>query len=64
MLDLSKPTINDIATKLAMMLFIPLFLALLAKVILMRFIRESIAGRLVSLSFLFFMYYVFKIVTE
>lgn len=64
MLDLSNPTINDIAIKLAMVLFIPLFLALLAKVILIRFMRESIAGRLAYLSCLFFMYYVFKFVTE
>ncbi|HFU4564147.1 MULTISPECIES: hypothetical protein [Bacillus] len=64
MLDLSNPTINDIAIKLAMVLFIPLFLALLVKVILMRFIRESIAGRLAYLSFLFFMHYVFKFVTK
>ncbi|KAA6452619.1 MULTISPECIES: hypothetical protein [Bacillus cereus group] len=59
-----NPTINDIAIKLAMVLFIPLFLALLVKVILMRFMRESIASRLASLSCLFFMYYVFRLVTE
>ncbi|AUD25145.1 hypothetical protein SIL80_24780 [Bacillus cereus group sp. BfR-BA-01119] len=59
-----NPTINDLAIKLAMVLFIPLFLALLVKVILMKFMRESIAGRLASLSCLFFMYYVFKYVTE
>ncbi|MCH4568690.1 hypothetical protein [Bacillus sp. ES1-5] len=59
-----NPTINDIAIKLAMVLFIPLFLALLIKVILMKFTRESIAGRLAYLSCLFFMYYVFKFVTE
>ncbi|MCU5003871.1 hypothetical protein OCD70_28010 [Bacillus tropicus] len=64
MLDLSNPTINDIAIKLAMVLFIPLFLALLVRFILMRFIRELIAGRLVSLSCLFFMYYVFNFVTK
>ncbi|PEK34358.1 hypothetical protein CN586_31320 [Bacillus toyonensis] len=57
-------TINDLAIKLAMILFIPLFLALLVKVILMKFIRELIAGRLASLSLLIFMYYVFKFVTE
>ncbi|WP_267379553.1 hypothetical protein [Bacillus sp. GM_Baccil_2] len=56
-----NPTINDIAIKLAIVLFIPLFLVLLVKVILM---RESIAGRLAYLSCLFFMYYVFKIVAE
>lgn len=55
---------NDIAIKLAMVLFIPLFLALLVKVILMKFMRESVAGRLAYLSCLFFMYYVFKFVTE
>ncbi|PEP77614.1 hypothetical protein COF80_30810 [Bacillus toyonensis] len=59
-----NPTINDLAIKLAMILFIPLFLALLVKVILMKFIRELIAGRLASLSLLIFMYYVFKFVTE
>ncbi|WP_404520319.1 hypothetical protein [Bacillus sp. RC251] len=59
-----NPTINDIAIKLAMVLFIPLFLALLVKFILMRFMRELIAGRLAYLSCLFFMYYVFKLVTE
>ncbi|WP_103945830.1 hypothetical protein [Bacillus sp. ok061] len=59
-----NPTINDIVIKLAMVLFIPLFLALLVKVILMKFMRESIAGRLAYLSCLFFMYYVFKFVTE
>lgn len=53
MIDLSNPTINDIAIKLAMVLFIPLFLALLVKVILMRCIRESIADRLPYLSCLF-----------
>ncbi|MDF9451114.1 hypothetical protein [Bacillus toyonensis] len=59
-----NPTINDLAIKLAMILSIPLFLALLVKVILMKFIEESIAGRLASLSLLIFMYYVFKFVTE
>ncbi|MDA1909451.1 hypothetical protein PDK24_27060 [Bacillus cereus] len=59
-----NPTITDIAIKLAIVLFIPLFLALLIKVILMKFMRESIAGRLAYLSCLFFMYYVFKFVTE
>ncbi|WP_242242839.1 hypothetical protein [Bacillus cereus group sp. BfR-BA-01309] len=59
-----NPTINDIALKLAMILFIPLFLALIVKVILMKFMKESIAGRLAYLSCLFFMYYVFKFVTE
>ncbi|BCA37305.1 MULTISPECIES: hypothetical protein [Bacillales] len=58
-----NPTINDLAIKLAMVLFIPLFLALIVKVILMKFMKESIAGRLASLSLLFFMYYVFKFVT-
>ncbi|KAA0780977.1 hypothetical protein DN404_00700 [Bacillus sp. TE8-1] len=43
---------------------LPLFLAWLVKVILMRFMRESIGGRLAYLSCLFFMYYVFKFVTE
>ncbi|WP_306008649.1 hypothetical protein [Bacillus sp. MMSF_3353] len=57
-------TINDIAIKLAMVLFIPLFLGLIVKVILMKFMKESIAGRLAYLSCLFFMYYVFKFVTE
>ncbi|HHT7068114.1 hypothetical protein [Bacillus thuringiensis] len=59
-----NPTINDLAIELAMILFIPLFLALLVKVILMKLIKESIAGRLASLSLLIFMYYVFKVVTE
>ncbi|MED3542336.1 hypothetical protein ABEX53_30120 [Bacillus toyonensis] len=59
-----NPTINDLAIKFAMVIFIPLFLGLLVKIILMRFIKESIAGRLAYLSFLFFMYYVFKFVTE
>ncbi|MCQ6536399.1 MULTISPECIES: hypothetical protein [Bacillus] len=59
-----NPTINAIAIKLAMVLFIPLFLALLVKVILMKFMKELIAGRLAYLSCLFFMYYVFKFVTE
>ncbi|MED2901580.1 hypothetical protein [Bacillus tropicus] len=58
-----SPVMNDIAIKLAMVLFIPLFLALLVKVILMKFMRESIAGRLAYLSLLFFMYYVFIFVT-
>lgn len=34
-----NPTINDIVIKLAMVLFIPLFLALFVKVILMKFMR-------------------------
>ncbi|WIL44803.1 hypothetical protein QP042_00145 (plasmid) [Bacillus bombysepticus] len=55
-----SPVMNDIAIKLAMVLFIPLFLALVVKVILM---KESIAGRIASLSLLFFMYYVFIFVT-
>ncbi|PFJ86240.1 hypothetical protein COJ11_28815 [Bacillus cereus] len=55
-----SPVMNDIAIKLAMVLFIPLFLALVVKVILM---KESIAGRIASLSLLFFMYYVFLFVT-
>ncbi|PEI98446.1 hypothetical protein [Bacillus toyonensis] len=59
-----NPTINDLAIKLAMILFIPLFLALIIKVVLMKFMKESIAGRLAYLSCLFFMYYVFKFVTE
>ncbi|MGH0679265.1 hypothetical protein ACQVPP_18945 [Bacillus luti] len=59
-----NPIMNDIAIKLAMVLFIPLFLALLVKVILMKFMRESVAGRLAYLSCLFFMYYVFKFITE
>ncbi|PHC44672.1 hypothetical protein COF09_05780 [Bacillus toyonensis] len=59
-----NPTINDLAIKLAMILFIPLFLALIVKVVLMKFMKESIAGRLAYLSCLFFMYYVFKFVTE
>ncbi|KXY42374.1 hypothetical protein COL24_00550 [Bacillus toyonensis] len=59
-----SPTINDLAIKLAMILFIPLFLALIVKVVLMKFMKESIAGRLAYLSCLFFMYYVFKFVTE
>ncbi|MGE7887715.1 hypothetical protein ACQKN7_10095 [Bacillus cereus] len=59
-----NPTINEIAIKLAMILFIPLFLALLVKVILMKIMKESIAGRLAKLSLLFFMYCVFKFVTE
>ncbi|EOP79368.1 hypothetical protein IGM_06347 [Bacillus cereus HuB4-4] len=59
-----NPIINDIAIKLAMVIFIPLFLALIVKVVLMRFMKESIAGRLAYLSCLFFMYYVFKFVTE
>ncbi|OWW09734.1 hypothetical protein BUE63_12965 [Bacillus sp. MB353a] len=59
-----NPIVNDIAIKLAMVLFIPLFLALIVKVILMKFMKESIAGRLAYLSCLFFMYYVFKFVTE
>ncbi|HDR7669691.1 TPA: hypothetical protein QCX97_003578 [Bacillus wiedmannii] len=58
-----SPVLNDIAIKLAMVLFIPLFLALVVKVILMKFMKESIAGRLASLSLLFFMYYVFIFVT-
>lgn len=58
-----SPTINDIAIKLAMVLLIPLFLALLVKVILMKFMRESIAGRLACLTCLFLMYYLFKFVT-
>ncbi|PEN30120.1 hypothetical protein CN543_31130 [Bacillus toyonensis] len=56
--------INDIAIKLAIVIFIPLFLALIVKVVLMKFMKESIAGRLAYLSCLFFMYYVFKFVTE
>ncbi|PFO84577.1 hypothetical protein COJ88_29480 [Bacillus cereus] len=56
-----SPVMNDIAIKLAMILFIPLFLALVVKVILMKFMKESIAGRIASLSLLFFMYYVFYI---
>ncbi|MCU5406779.1 hypothetical protein OCA16_19680 [Bacillus cereus] len=59
-----NPTINDLAIKLAMVLFIPLFLALLVKFTLMKFMRESIARRLAYLYCLFFMYYVFKFVTE
>ncbi|WP_242248948.1 hypothetical protein [Bacillus cereus group sp. BfR-BA-01523] len=59
-----NPTINDIAIKLAIIIFIPLFLALIVKVVLMKFMKESIAGRLASLSLLFFMYYVFKFITE
>ncbi|AJH80271.1 hypothetical protein JOY40_26065 [Bacillus tropicus] len=59
-----NPIVNDIAIKLAMVLFIPLFLALIVKMILMKFMKESIAGRLAYLSCLFFMYYVFKFVTE
>ncbi|MDY7965700.1 hypothetical protein [Bacillus thuringiensis] len=59
-----NPIINDIAIKLAMVIFIPLFLAWIVKVVLMRFMKESIAGRLAYLSCLFFMYYVFKFVTE
>ncbi|MEK4915907.1 MULTISPECIES: hypothetical protein [Bacillus] len=59
-----NPTINDIAIKLAIIIFIPLFLALIVKVVLMQFMKESIAGRLASLSLLFFMYYVFKFITE
>ncbi|MHA4169986.1 hypothetical protein [Bacillus cereus] len=55
-----SPVMNDIAIKLAMVLFIPLFLALVVKVILM---KESIAGRIASLSLLFFMYYVFIFAT-
>ncbi|PFE17355.1 hypothetical protein [Bacillus cereus] len=51
-----SPIMNDIAIKLAMVLFIPLFLALVVKVTLM---KESIAGRNASLFLLFFMYYVF-----
>ncbi|MBN9901158.1 hypothetical protein [Bacillus thuringiensis] len=58
-----SPVMNDIAIKLAMVLFIPLFLALVVKVILMKFMKESIAGRIASLSTLFFMYYVFIFVT-
>ncbi|PEA89152.1 hypothetical protein [Bacillus thuringiensis] len=61
--DPLSPVLNDIAIKLAMVLFIPLFLALVVKVILMKFMKESIAGRIASLSLLFFMYYVFKFVT-
>ena len=56
-----NPIMNDIAIKLAMVLFIPLFLALLVKVILMKFMRESVAGRLAYLSCLFFMYYVLNL---
>ncbi|PDY88624.1 hypothetical protein COI51_22405 [Bacillus toyonensis] len=59
-----SPTINDLAIKLAMILFIPLFLALIVKVVLMKFMKESIAGRLAYISCLFFMYYVFRFVTE
>ena len=59
-----NPIVNDIAIKLSMVLFIPLFLALIVKMILMKFMKESIAGRLAYLSCLFFMYYVFKFVTE
>ncbi|MDA1641781.1 hypothetical protein [Bacillus cereus group sp. TH177-1LC] len=59
-----NPIVNDIAIKLAMVLFIPFFLALIVKMILMKFMKESIAGRLAYLSCLFFMYYVFKFVTE
>jgi hypothetical protein len=59
-----SPTINDLAIKLAMILFIPLFLALLVKVILMKFMKESIAGKIANLSLLFFMYYVFKFITD
>ncbi|WP_307840512.1 hypothetical protein [Bacillus cereus] len=59
-----NPTITALAVKLAMVLFIPLFLALIVKFILMKFMKESIAGRLAYLSCLFFMYYVFKFVTE
>lgn len=33
------PVMNDMAIKLAMVLFIPLFLAFLVKVILMRFMK-------------------------
>ncbi|GAB6521328.1 hypothetical protein SIL80_24600 [Bacillus cereus group sp. BfR-BA-01119] len=58
-----SPVMNDLAIKLAMVLFIPLFLALIVKVILMNFMKESIAGRIASLSLLFFMYYVFIFVT-
>ncbi|PIE92695.1 hypothetical protein CO726_24910 [Bacillus fungorum] len=58
-----SPVMNDIAIKLAMVLFIPLFLALIVKVILMKFMKESIAGRIASLSLLFLMYYVFIFVT-
>ncbi|MEH7538176.1 hypothetical protein [Bacillus toyonensis] len=59
-----SPTINELAIKLAMILFIPLFLALIVKVVLMKFMKESIAGRLAYISCLFFMYYVFRFVTE
>ncbi|WP_080277894.1 hypothetical protein [Bacillus anthracis] len=58
-----SPVMNDIAIKLAMVLFIPLFLALIVKVILMKFMKESIPSRIASLSLLFFMYYVFIFVT-
>lgn len=37
---------NDIAIKLAMVLFIPLFLALIVKVILMKCMKEAIAGKM------------------
>nr|WP_266119306.1 hypothetical protein [Bacillus pacificus]MCX3303502.1 hypothetical protein [Bacillus pacificus] len=59
-----NPTINNLAIKLAMILFIPLFLALLVKVVLIKIMKESIASRLASLSLLALMYYVFKFVTE
>ncbi|MDI6679760.1 hypothetical protein QMA02_28650 [Bacillus wiedmannii] len=60
----TNPTKNAIAIKLAIVLFITLFLALLVKVILMKFMKKSTASRLAYLSCLFFMYYVFKFVTE
>ncbi|WP_100617872.1 hypothetical protein [Bacillus cereus] len=61
---LFNPTVTDLAIKLVTILFIPLFLAFLVKGILMKFMKESIAGRLADLSLLFFMYYVFKFITE
>ncbi|PGH96470.1 hypothetical protein [Bacillus thuringiensis] len=51
-----NPTITDLAIKLAMVLFIPFFLALIVKFILMKFMKESIAGRIAYLSCLFFIY--------
>lgn len=59
-----NPTFNDLAIKLAIILFMPLIIAWIIKVLLTQFMKESIASRLASLSFLFFVYYAFKFVVE
>ncbi|TFW48698.1 hypothetical protein ES895_26895 [Bacillus sp. 007/AIA-02/001] len=59
-----NPIINDMAIKFAVVLFVPLIIAIIIKSILIKFINESIANRISSFSLLLFMYYTFKFVAE